>query len=76
MHSHNSNRMLRRRSQTLNNSGFLLVLHCQMLAPAATLDVGASVPYHKADISKYMSQNPWTKPKDPTVIDVRFWDHT
>ena len=47
-----------------------------MLLPTTTAAAGASVPYYKGDISRYRQQCLYVHPKDPTVPDVRFWDHT
>lgn len=33
------------------------------------------IPVTMDKICAYRKNNPWTKPKDPTVSDVRFWDH-
>ena len=47
-----------------------------MLLPETTVAAGASVPYYKGDIRRYRQECPYVHPKDPTVPDVRFWDHT
>ena len=47
-----------------------------MLLPTVTAAAGASVPYYQGDVRRYRQKCPYLVPKDPTVPDVRFWDHT
>ena len=47
-----------------------------MLLPSVTAAGGATVPYYQGDVRRYRQKCPYLVPKDPTVPDVRFWDHT